>query len=232
MIVETGSSEDRAGRPVVGVVSADSASADACADVLERSGARAARLATARESREGLQSVDAVVFAGDQDRAVHGDLLTRSIDAGMAVLCISGGLWLLNEALGGQPPGPVDGHGPVGHDRETGSAYHRIFIAPGSKLAAVVGSGGIVRVNSRHGVGIRPAHKSPLLLASAYSLQDGVIEALESAEHRWVIGVQFQPEIRGEMPPHFDRLFQSLVDRARERPDSVGLSPGDATDGL
>ena len=54
-------------------------------------------------------------------------------------------------------------------------------------------------------------------MASAYSLEDGVIEALESPEHRWVVGVQFRPERRGELPPHFDRLFQSLVDRAQER---------------
>ena len=56
-----------------------------------------------------------------------------------------------------------------------------------------------------------------MLMASAYSLEDGVIEALESPNHRWVIGVQFHPERRMELPPHFDRLFQSLVERAEER---------------
>ena len=96
------------------------------------------------------------------------------------------------------------------------SSYHRIFISPGSKLAAVVGSGGFVRVNSRHELGQGDSRRSPRLLASAYSLEDGVIEALESPEHRWVIGVQFQPELRGEVPPHFDRLFQSLIERAEE----------------
>jgi putative glutamine amidotransferase len=61
------------------------------------------------------------------------------------------------------------------------------------------------------------AQKSPLLMASAYSLEDGLIEALESPNHRWVIGVQFHPERRMELPPHFDRLFQSLAERAEER---------------
>ena len=55
-----------------------------------------------------------------------------------------------------------------------------------------------------------------MLMASAYALEDGVIEALESPGHRWIIGVQFQPERRMEIPPHFDRLFQSLVERADE----------------
>ena len=122
---------------------------------------------------------------------------------------------LLNTAFGGKPAEAVAEHSGDGEDAE--SAFHHIYIAPGSRLAAVVGSGGFVRVNSRHGRGIREAQKSPWLLASAYSLEDGVIEALESSRHRWVIGVQFQPERRMEVPPHFDRLFQSLLERAVER---------------
>ena len=74
-----------------------------------------------------------------------------------------------------------------------------------------------MRVNSRHPEGLKEAGKSRLLVASAYSLEDGIIEAVESPMHRWVIGVQFHPERRLELPPHFDRLFQSLVERAKER---------------
>ena len=62
-------------------------------------------------------------------------------------------------------------------------AYHHIYISPGSKLAAVVGSGGFVRVNSRHRVGnARGSEVSPYLLASAYSLEDGLIEAAGERE--------------------------------------------------
>jgi gamma-glutamyl-gamma-aminobutyrate hydrolase PuuD len=46
-------------------------------------------------------------------------------------------------------------------------------------------------------------------------MEDGVIEALESPEHDWVLGVQFHPERRGELPPHFDKLFETLVRRAK-----------------
>jgi gamma-glutamyl-gamma-aminobutyrate hydrolase PuuD len=45
-------------------------------------------------------------------------------------------------------------------------------------------------------------------------LDDGLIEALESPHHEWVLGVQFHPERRREIPPHFDKLFQNLVDRS------------------
>ena len=145
-------------------------------------------------------------------------LLRAALNDDMPVYAICRGVQLLNVALGGAL---VDVEGHMGTLTEHGDidevAYHRIFISPGSKLAAVVGSGGIVRVNSIHNQGIREAQKSPLLMASAYSLEDGVIEALESPNHRWVIGVQFHPERRMELPPHFDRLFQSLVERAEER---------------
>ena len=84
----------------------------------------------------------------------------------------------------------------------------------------MVGSGGFVRVNSRHALGLREAHKAAALLASAYSLEDGVIEAVESPRHRWVFGTQFRPERALELPPHFQRLFQSLTERAAERAGS------------
>ena len=200
--------------PTVGVVSTDAGTARSCADIIERSGASATSLPTGPRSE--LQELDALVVAGDRASGLPGDLVEAAIEAGMAVLCISGGLHLLNEVFGGAPAALVDGHGPVETDGQAGSSYHRVFIAPGSKLAAVVGSGGFVRVNSRHDYGITEAGRSPRLAASAYSLEDGVVEALESPEHRWVIGVQFQPELRREIPPHFDRLFQSLVDRAVE----------------
>jgi putative glutamine amidotransferase len=193
-------------------------------DILERSGARPQHIPLDPNIPPGaaLAGVGALVVMSEGDSANGGltrSLLLAALDVNMAVLCISGGFQLLNSALGGGLARPVDEHALAGGSAEGGPAYHRIYIAPGSKLAAVVGSGGFVRVNSRHETGIREADKSSSLLASAYSLEDGVIEVLESPDHRWVIGVQFQPELRGELPPHFDRLFQSLAERAGEFED-------------
>jgi putative glutamine amidotransferase len=140
-----------------------------------------------------------------------------ALDANMPIYGIGGGMHVLNAVLGGKPSRAVEGHAGEDGGGANDPAYHRIYISPGSKLAAVVGSGGFVRVNSTHRLGVRDAQKSAALLASAYSLEDGVIEALESPTHRWVIGVQFHPERRMEVPPHFDRLFQSLVERGAER---------------
>ena len=141
--------------------------------------------------------------------------VSRALNSGLPMLATGSGFVSLNVAAGGSMV-EVDGHAADPGDGDK-PAYHRIYIAPGGKLAATVGSGGFVRVNSRHRHGVREAQKAPGLLATAYSLEDGVIEALESPEHAWVIGVQFDPHRRGELPPHFDRLFDSLVAHARGR---------------
>ncbi len=70
-------------------------------------------------------------------------------------------------------------------------------------------------MNSRHHQGLKEPQKSVDLMTSAWSLEDGVIEALESPVNDWVLGVQFHPERRGELPPHFDRLFETLVYKAK-----------------
>lgn len=141
-------------------------------------------------------------------------LLESAMSMDMPVLGIDRGMHLLNVAMGGGLQQEIRGHRAGAAEPE--SIYHRIYISPGCKLAAIVGSGGLVRVNSRHRQGLAEAQKARALMASAYSLDDGYIEGLESPGHRWVIGVQFHPERRAEVPPHFERLFQSLVDRAGE----------------
>ena len=121
---------------------------------------------------------------------------------------------LLNVALGGKLIQDIPNHraGPAAEDRE--SAYHRIYISPGSRLGAIIGAGGFVRVNSRHHQGLREAQKAGSLIASAYSLDDGIIEAVESPDYDWVIGVQWHPEREDEMPKGFGNLFQGFVERA------------------
>lgn len=148
-------------------------------------------------------------------------LLKAALEVDMPILGICRGMQALNVVMGGRLIQDIGGHGWLERDGQEASSYHRIFISPGSKLACIVGAGGFVRVNSRHHQGIREAQKAPSLLASAYSLEDGIIEALESPAHRWVIGVQFHPEIRKEVPPHFERLFQALVERAAEHTSRV-----------
>ena len=202
--------------PTIAIDPLAGADPSACVASVERAGGVPVMVASGQalepSTYDGL-----VVFGEASADETATDVLTSALDTDLPVLCIGAGLHTLNLAAGGKPPRGVDGHASTSEEHEAASSYHRIFISPGSKLAAVVGSGGFVRVNSRHPVGLKEADKSRVLAASAYSLDDGIIEALESTDDRWVIGVQFHPERRGELPPHFDRLFQSLVERAAER---------------
>jgi gamma-glutamyl-gamma-aminobutyrate hydrolase PuuD len=144
-------------------------------------------------------------------------LLSAVTDRDIPTLAIGPGVESLNMTFGGMPAVIVEGHGSKEHGDAVETAKHRIYIAPGSKLASALGSGGFVMVNSHHKLGLHEAQKSSSLLASAYSLSDGVIEAVESPSHSWVVGVQFRPEIKLEVPPQFERLFGCLVDRASSR---------------
>ena len=131
------------------------------------------------------------------------------------VLGIGRGMQILNAAAGGTLDKVARSHiADASARKEVLSGYHRVFLTPGSKLAATVGSGGFVRVNSYHQHGLKESGKSDELMTSAWSVDDGLIEALESPAHNWVIGVQFHPERRGELPPHFDRLFKTLVEKS------------------
>lgn len=211
-------------RPQIGIAAVSDVSVALCADAVRRAGGEAQSLSPGRsESAQGtLRPLDALLVCGEGDPssapagAWASELVRAALDRDVALLAIGAGMQALNLASGGSVA-EVSDHAPMGDGGDEASSYHRIYIAPGSKLAAVVGSGGFVRVNSRHRLGISEPQKSNRLMASAYSLEDGVIEALESPEHDWVIGLQFHPERRLEIPPHFDRLFNSLVERARAR---------------
>ena len=140
-------------------------------------------------------------------------LLGAALAADMPVLATGGGMHALNRYFGGGEPLPAPAHYP---DDVTEPLRHQIYLSPGSKVAAIIGSAGMFRVNSRHREGIREPQRAERLMTIAYQLDDGIIEGLESKEHSWVIGVQFQPERGDEVPAGFNNLFLGLVERAQE----------------
>ena len=228
-------------RPLIGVTAGSEDSARPYADAVERNGGEPLLILPDHmpSTHETVRRIDGLLVSGgasiDRTRYVGADrididedaptapqrdavelpLLDAALDGDLPLLGVCRGMQVLNVIMGGSIMPELAGHGVSREGDDESSSYHRIYIAPGSKLAAIIGSGGFVRVNSRHQQGVREGQKSARLLASAYSVDDGVIECLESPEHRWVIGVQFHPERRMEVPPHFERLFRSLVERAQ-----------------
>ncbi len=139
-------------------------------------------------------------------------VLEYALSEDMPVLAICRGMQVLNVAFGGRLIQDLPGHRNDDDDAE--HASHLIYVAPGAKSAAIIGSAGFFKVNSYHHQGLTEAQRAPRLMSTAYSVDDGLVEGLESPEHSWVIGLQCHPERQDEVPRLFVNLFAGLHDRA------------------
>ena len=126
------------------------------------------------------------------------------------VLGVCRGVQIMNVAMGGtlfqDIPSQVDN--PLNHsnrDKEYEVA-HDIEVFPGTKLGDIVGEGKL-GVNTLHHQAVRDV-KDPMMIAAI--AEDHVIEAIESCEHPFFIGVQWHPERLGEKDRGADALFESF----------------------
>ena len=140
-------------------------------------------------------------------------ILKQALANNMPILGICRGMQLLNVVFGGKLIQDLSGHRNIEYPDDK-SVFHQIYLSPGTKLAAIMGSGGFIRVNSQHHQGLGEAQKAPSLLASAYSLDDGIIEAIESPNHDCLIGVQSHNEIDDELYKTFGNIFQAFLERS------------------
>ena len=140
-------------------------------------------------------------------------VLEYALASDMPVLAICRGMQLLNVAFGGRLIQDLPGHR---SDGDADPTTHQIYVAPGAKSAAIIGSAGFFRVNSYHHQGLNEAQRAPRLMSTAYNVDDGLVEGLESPEHSWVIGLQCHPERQDEVPRTFANLFAGLHDRAEQ----------------
>jgi len=131
------------------------------------------------------------------------------IDADLPVLGICRGFQVLNVAFGGKLVQHVGDHRPAEPD---GVVRHEgVVPRAGSRLAAAVG-GEPLTVNSRH-------HQAVIVSMLGTGLQptaevDGLVEAFEATEKRWVVGVQWHPERTSEVSVAAARIFDAFVAQA------------------
>jgi putative glutamine amidotransferase len=146
----------------------------------------------------------------DRDRDTREVRLVReAIGRNVPVLAICRGLQMLNVALGGtlvQHLANAGGH-QVRTAEDPSRRVHDVVVAAGTLLSSAIGQGEHP-VNSRHHQAI--AKPAPGLHITASAPHDGVIEAAEIPELRFVVGVQWHPEdrIRCEADR---RLFESFA---------------------
>jgi putative glutamine amidotransferase len=136
-------------------------------------------------------------------------LARSALERGMPLLGVCRGMQILNVACGGT----LDQHiperlGHEGHRPVPGAwAEHDVRIEPGSLAARAAGTDHLT-VKSHHHQGVDAIPDS--LRASAWATEDESVEAIESSDGAFVLGVLWHPE---EDPN--DRVIPALVGLAK-----------------
>jgi len=139
-------------------------------------------------------------------------LLKQALERDLPVLAVCRGYQFLNVAMGGSLLQHVAGDGHRWLDGGE-SRWHAVSLVDGGGRLGEVYSRRELRVNSRHHQAVTPERLAPSLAPLARS-PDGLVEAVESPAHRWVVGVQWHPE-RPEMHPAAGALFATFVAACR-----------------
>jgi putative glutamine amidotransferase len=190
------------------------------------------------EVPEALDVVDALILpgGGDIDPAHYGGVrheanygisserdgfelsLARAalVRPELPILCICRGMQLLNVALGGDLVSHIPDHfgeKVVHRHPELRPVVHSVRIEPKSRLAGILGPAELTVHSVHHqavgrlGTGLRAVAWSP----------DGVIEAVESDRHPFLIGLQWHPELGALDDERERRLFAALIAHRRRR---------------
>ena len=186
---------------------------------------------------EALSSLDGLLLTGgrDYDPALYGQpqhdetqvldprrvafdmaLARSAIARGVPTLGVCGGAQLLNIAAGGTllQHVPDRAGAAIAH---RGPVLHEAAVAPGSRLAAILGAGAI-EVNSSHHQAVDEPGRGLRIVAHA---PDGIVEAVEGTGEAFLLGVQWHPERLLERERHV-ALFRALVEAARREERGSG----------
>lgn len=137
-------------------------------------------------------------------------LIDRALRDDLPVFAICHGMQLLNVHLGGTLRQHLPDHETgVDHDRgrPRPEPAHRLRVKEGALLARCFGTTHL-NVNSHHHQGIDDV--AGILDEVAWA-EDGVLEAVESRVHSWVVGVQWHPETMAATDPRQRSLFECFV---------------------
>lgn len=142
-----------------------------------------------------------------------------AISDNLPLLAICRGIQVLNVALGGtlyqdiQDQVPGAGKHDWGKDHPRDHRPHTVNIADGTRLARIVGAT-TMAVNSMHHQALKDVAGG--LVVMAYS-PDGIVEAVESPDHPFALGVQWHPEELAGNDQAAQHLFAALRQAAAQR---------------
>lgn len=141
-------------------------------------------------------------------------LIRRIMEESKPILAICRGCQILNVAAGGDMFQDLyhQREGLLQHMQKAPRSHlsHSVEVAKNSLLYRIAGNAAM-KVNSFHHQAVRKV--APGFVASA-TAKDGVIEAVESTRHPFVLGVQWHPEHLVEVDVISRRLFEAFVQAA------------------
>lgn len=122
-------------------------------------------------------------------------MIQEMLKADKPVLAICRGIQILNIAVGGDMYQDIYSQisdSLLQHGQKAARTHLSHFVdAPEDSLMAKIAGQSRFKVNSYHHQAVRDVPK-PLIVSGRAS--DGIIEAIESTEHKFVLGVQWHPE--------------------------------------
>ena len=92
-----------------------------------------------------------------------------------------------------------------------GLATHTLEVAPGTRLEDAIGPGSHP-VNTHHHQAVKEIGEGLVVTGRS---EDGVVEAIESAEHSWAVGIQCHPEMMWREHPWAERIFAAFIEQVR-----------------
>ena len=150
-------------------------------------------------------------------------MLRWAFEKNLPTLGICRGIQMMNVVAGGTLYQDIDSQlpGSLRHPHIKGNPAdfraHRITVEPASQLAKALGTTEI-QVNSRHHQAIKSLANGFRIIARS---PDGIIEAIESANGHFALGVQFHPENMIDSDTRIFGIFRTFVE-AIEHQDRSG----------
>jgi putative glutamine amidotransferase len=139
------------------------------------------------------------------------EVTEQALKKDLPVLGICGGAQAINVALGGSLyqdiATQIPGAGAHEQSARKERGGHRVDIAAGSRLHAIVERRKL-EVNTTHHQAVKDVGHGLVVNATA---EDGVIEGIESTRHRWILGVQWHPEVLAQRREDQRRIFSCFV---------------------